>query len=281
MIPLRLGNVCGLAALVCLGCGGTGQVATPDGSADVRPDRPGADVAAGDAASPIDAASGLKVNGATLAVRDRLLGDETTYVHGFVTVERDGVLVADAVVVVNGVTLPLMIGSSGTPLAGLYDTKYVAVPPSPPGEAITLTVTQAGETTTLDLPCPANVTLTSPVDNAQVSSGKPLTVTWSGALDTGIFPAGSPMPVDSTYDIILPHLLFWDYEPATRDIGLARGSQIMLRDLRATSESVIVPAHPYLVLELFVRGRGARIPDGKTVGSCSLIRRVILEVKSE
>jgi hypothetical protein len=280
MSYLGIASIVGVAALVCLGCGGTPSSAF-DGSIDLAPDHAGTTSGSPDAGTSSDVVRGLKVNASILAVRDRLLGDEESFVNGYLMVERDGALVADAVVVLNGVAVPLMIDYNGAPSEGLYDPKHVRVPQTAAGQALKLTVTQGGETVALDMPCPAEVIITSPGENAQVSSGTPLTVTWSGTLDTGIFPADSQMPLTTTYDILLPYLLFYEYDPVTPEIGLSQGKQLLLRDLRASSATITVPTRPNLVLQLFVHGKGATSPDGRVVGTCSLIRRVLLQTKAE
>jgi len=51
-------------------------------------------------------------------------------------------------------------------------------------------------------------------------------------------------------------------------------------DLNLHGATVTVPARPGLTLELHIRGKGATSSDAKTVGTCSLLRRVINQVKS-
>jgi hypothetical protein len=279
MASRRTGSIVWLASLAFLGCSG-GQSPARDSSVDLGVDRRADDGGLPYAAASDSASMGLKVNGATLVARDRLIGSEPSYVHGFVTVERDGVLVADAVVVLNGVTLPLMIGTDGQPSSGFYDPAPVMVPRTMAGGTLTLTVTQAGETTTLAMPCPAEVTITSPTDNTLVTSGQALVVTWSGSLDTGIFPSGSTLPLSTDYDVILPYLLFRDYDPATQKVGFSQGAQLILRDLSLSSAAITVPARPGLEIELHIHGKGVTSADSKTVGTCSLLRRVILQVKA-
>jgi hypothetical protein len=88
------------------------------------------------------------------------------------------------------------------------------------------------------------------------------------------------MSLTTTYDILLPYLLFRVYDPATQSIGLSQGAKVLLRDSNLNSATVTVPTRPGLELELYIRGKGATSSDAKAAGTCSLLRRVILQAKS-
>lgn len=222
---------------------------------------------------------GLTLNAALgVDLADRLIGKETSYASGSILVEKAGKDVNDAVVTLNGTTLPLAT-MMGMPMDGFYSADDAALSsPISAGGTLKVSATQGGSTASMDLPCPKEVTITSPTDNTAVTPGQTLTVTWSGSLDTGALPAGSA-DMGTLADMLKSHLSFHAYDATAKSVG----SLVMNKtgegaiSPSATSATITIPSTDAtgLVLELNVQGK---MVTGTNSGVCNLSRRVLLTV---
>jgi hypothetical protein len=168
---MRLGRwVILVAALAVPACSSNqeGPDAGLDASAVVLP---GADASASDAGSA-DVSSRLAVSATPIFVTDIPTSEKA--VSGQVMVTRGSTDVQDALVTVNGVTIPHWTAS-------LYDVDAVDVPGIGPGSTITIqaTTTDPPETRTLTFTCPPAIEFTAPAANALIAASQILAVTWA------------------------------------------------------------------------------------------------------
>jgi hypothetical protein len=230
--------------------------------------------------TPSSGGKGLGIN-ASLGIdtRDRLIGSENSYTSGSVLITNNGTAVSDATVTLNEVALPLLPHpATGNP-TGFYSANSTT--PIAGGSTLALNASEQGQTAALSLPCPNEVSITSPKENTTVKEGQVLTVTWSGSVDVGneVMIAGDTSSVTNTLKPSL-HIYSWN--------GTANGTPARLLsadangdilDPTATSGTITVPsgAGPTAVLELHVAGKLIE-PNTSMAGQCNLSRRVVLPV---
>jgi hypothetical protein len=230
--------------------------------------------------TPSSGGKGLGIN-ASLGIdtRDRLIGSETSYATGVIMITNNGTTVTDATVTLNGVPIPpLTLPSTGKP-TGTYSASDTT--PIAGGSTLALNASEQGQTANLSLPCPNEVSITSPKENTTIKEGQVLTVTWSGSVDTGN-EAVIASESSSVTNVLKPSLRIYSWN------GTATGTPARLLsadangdilDPTATSGTITVPtgAGPTAVLELHVAGKLIE-PNASMAGQCNLSRRVILPV---
>lgn len=250
-------------------CGGS-DASSGDGGTDAATSNAG-----GSSGSSSRDKTGMTLNASTgLSLRDRLLGQETGYVSGLVLVERDDKEMNDAVVSVNGATLPLLVD-------GFYlaDNAPIAQPIAA-GSSLSVKATQGGSTAAVDLPCPREVTITSPTENTAVTPGQTLTVSWSGSLDTGALPPGADS-FGTLANLFKSWLSFHAYDSAEKKVGLLLvgepGQGVLEPSATTATITVPDPGTDSLILELNVKGKA--VTASNYSGVCDLSRRVLLTVK--
>ena len=233
---------------------------------------------------PGNSSGGLGINASLgIALRNRLIGAEASYATGSTLVTNDGTPVSDAVVALNGATMP-PLATKTVDFTGFYSADQAAIPSPIAGSTLTLTATRAGQTATLSLPCPNEVTLTSPQENMPIKEGQVVNVTWNGSLDTGndAMIAGETSTV---VNVLKPSLNFywWDGTSAgTPGLLPSADANLDMLATSATSGTITVPSGvgPMAVLELHVAGKW--IDNSETMaGQCNLSRRVVLAVSAQ
>jgi hypothetical protein len=267
-----------LLTVACSSSDPNGGTVSDDAGAGENKGDAGAGESKSDAA--VSGEKGLVLNASLgIEIADRLIGSETSYASGLVLVKNNGKDVSDAQVTVNGTTLPLAT-MFNMPMDGEYDAATAAFSqPITAGGTLSFKAVQGGSTTTLDAPCPKEVTITSPVDGAEVTPGDKLTVTWSGSLDTGAWIPGAEA-AGTLSNLFKSTLQFYAYDSVAKEIGSFEPNKKDEGVLApsATSATITVPdaGKDGLVLKLVVTGK---LVNQTSSAACHLSRRVVLKVK--
>jgi len=230
--------------------------------------------------TPGSGSKGLAIN-ASLGIdtRDRLIGGETSYASGSVMVTKNGTAVTDATLTLNGVAIPPLALPATEKPTSFYSANITA--PVAAGGTLALNASEQGETATLSLPCPNEVTITSPKENTTIKEGQILNVTWSGSLDVGNEAVIASEPTSIT-SVLKPSLniYWWDgTSKGTPTLLPSADANFDILDPTATSGTITVPsgAGPTAVLELHVAGKLVE-PNASMAGQCNLSRRIVLPV---
>lgn len=215
--------------------------------------------------SDAGAAGGLTIAApAGITLLQRPTREEGLGVTGLIVVTAkdqngDEVPASGATVEVNGVAVPAVGGIYAA--AGVYDVSKVATAvPAAAGQALTVKATSGGRTGSLTMQCPAEVTITSPEENANVEPGGSFTFAWSGqtTYESGLL---SPVAGLHSYSITTDHLT----AEATRAIAVTPG-------LTSTVFPIGEEAFKGYVAQVAVPGTLVDTEAG--VGLCVLVRRV-------
>lgn len=256
-----------------------GQQDSGSGSDRGRSDgrSPGSEAASSKKALWIDAVFGLQLH--DKLVTNCLYGSctaEPKGVDGKIGIKRTGQ--GDNYVKIASVTLD---GTTLSTVEGLLGTQYdpgVVTPSGAAGQTLTIKATDGADSSTLALPCPADVQITSPTDNTAVGPGDKIDITWTGTV-SGEAAFGS-------FGLLAPSVQLRTYDPATSKaqgcnqcpnafLKVNDGMSVTVK----TSATLTVPtgtAAGYL-LELTSYGPVQKPADGE--GHCAFTRRIILKAK--
>lgn len=115
-------------------------------------------------------------------------------VNGLISVKKDGDNVPGATLKLNDTEIP---ESADT---GTYDVGTASLTSVTPGAKATFIATFGGETATLELDCPAEVTITTPAEGATVTAGDSIAFAWTGTIAYENFskPSASIVTYNST-----------------------------------------------------------------------------------
>jgi hypothetical protein len=208
----------------------------------------------------IDAATGVSlIQRPTRAEADRRISGPEAAVTGLVSVTShlgdDSQAAPDAMLELNGVRIPAATGAmSGS---GFFDLSMVKVP-AVAGAPLTLKATRGAATTTLVIPCPDEVIITSPEDYFIVDPPVTITLSWTGRT---VFPNAIFEPVAGLLEYTMADEAF---KGAMDPKASASGNEVKLAIpegyFRGYAAQVTVP------------GEFVSKPEGS--GFCNLIRRV-------
>jgi hypothetical protein len=239
---------------------------TGDTTSDVAGDTAGSDTVEADtigadaiAANGLTLASPFGVNLIQHPVKNPLDPAQSEgAVEGILSVRRKSAPVDTAEVTVNGVAL-VSIGNGDYEIPNTADVTGAAA-----GATLKVVVKDAGDTLTYDVPCPTEVVITAPVEDAAVTEGQSLTVAW-----TGVIGYDHPL-LDPAFGLYRYHAssgTFLGYSPLDMP-------KVTATD---TSVTVTLPENdkPQYVAEL--RIPGTFVATAKYDGiHCGLVRRVLL-----
>lgn len=241
-------RVLGLALVALTACSGSGGETPGDAGAAL----PGKD--AGGTVKPlvVEALTGLDLV-------DKPLLDEGT-VNGLVGAKEPG----------GSITQPTTLTINDVAVGTNPDGIWLLSAGTPPiaaaaGQPLKVKASSSRGSAQLDLPCPSEVTLTSPTEGSAVVAGSQLTVSWTGSLAHSFGPLYRPqLRVDG-----------FSAEQNRREKG-APGANVKSLTGGETSAVVTVPQteNTGYLLELRVVGNHVDTDEGE--GFCSLKRRVRL-----
>lgn len=182
-------------------------------------------------------------------------------VSGQILIKTNGVDSKTAKVKVNGVVAPV------DPLFKTANPNTVTIPDTGPGKSLRITATDGAASGSVDLPCPAELGLTStPADGATVNVGDTIALSWTGTLN---------------YDgkgFLKPDLQFDTYSDDRDDWDPMFDERLSLTPTD-TGVNVTVPDTGGDDLLLSLRVPGDFIMEGGHSGHCTLVRRVRFEVE--
>jgi hypothetical protein len=184
-------------------------------------------------------------------------------VTGWFMLKKNGDDLAGATVKINGTLIPEAPGPAQSP--GTYDPAYAGDIPILPGGTMTITVDESGHHHEFSFVCPAEVRITEPAEETQVSPNDQITVSWTGAVKY-------QNPVRD------PLLDIFEYEPDSGTFLSLLKFDPGPYHLKATDTSLTVTLpdneRPQYVIEISVPGNWIQNDD--TTGFCGLKRRVHL-----
>lgn len=177
---------------------------------------------------------------------------------GIVSVKRSGANLATAKVTLNDV--PLTYTDNGDYV--VPNTAEIAAAVA--GATLKLKVTDGSDSVSFDFKCPAEVAITAPVENAEVTKGQSLAVQWSGV-------------IDYQHPLLTPGLLLYRYDaPSGTFLGYSPMTMPKLNPTD-TGATLVLPENdkPKYVVELRVPGTFVKTAKYDGI-HCSLVRRVLL-----
>lgn len=161
-----------------------------------------------------------------------------------------------AVVTINGANVP----KDGS----FFNAALAAVPDAAPGKKLTISATRDGANASVELPCPAEVTLaTVPVEGQSVGKGDVVTVTWTGQ-------------IKYANDLYAPYVDVLEYDAHLgTHLSLLQMKPIRLQPTD-TSITVTLPGNRFEQYDIQLTVPGDYIATSNAEGYCELVRRVRL-----